>query len=292
MQWAMDLLQEMGVPRNFERICAIEEVVDAAHHGKQRHNKFEQGSSLRPSKRAHMTSPLEAHIDWAEEVEAQLAAEVSNKEGEPAVSLGNSDVEDDLLDSISYYGEGGSNEYVPSFLSPLTCTDESPTARTSTWPNGPFSKVSCILDYNMTICVHDINMCDCKKCKGKGKTNRLPPNLCDQVFLDSGASQHFINDLLLLYNTSKDEDFTVMTANGVTHANEHGSCDLAFELPEKRTLHMYTLKDVHYLPSSHYLLILSLRQLLNNGLRIEGIADNLVILRDDQPIFHFMAGEE
>jgi hypothetical protein len=140
--------------------------------------------------------------------------------------------------------------------------------------------------------MHGSNMCDCKKCKGKGKINRLPPNLRDQVFLDSGASQHFINDLSLLYNTSKDKDFTVMTANGVTHANEHGSCDLAFELPEDRTLHTYTLKDVHYLPSSHHLLILSLRQLLNNGLRIEGIADDLVVLCDNQPIFHFMAREE
>jgi hypothetical protein len=292
MQWAMDLLQEMGIPRNFERIRAIEEVVDAAHHGKQRHHEFEQGSSSCPSKRAHVTPPLEAHIDWAEEVEAQLAAEVSDEEGEPAVSLSNSNVEDDLLNSIGYYGEGGSNEYVPSFLSPLTCTDESSTARTLTWPNGPFSIVSCIQCYNTTICMHGSNMCDCKKCKGKGKINRIPPNLRDQVFLDSGASQHFINDLSLLYNTSKDEDFTVMTANDVTHANEHGSCDLAFELPENRTLHTYMLKDVHYLPSSHHLLILSLRQLLNDSLRIEGIADDLVILCGNQPIFHFMAGEE
>jgi hypothetical protein len=135
-------------------------------------------------------------------------------------------------------------------------------------------------------------MCDCKKCKGKGKINRIPPNLRDQVFLDSGALQHVINDLSLLYNTSKDEDFTVMTANGVTHANEHGSCNLAFELPEDKTLHTYTLKNVHYLPSLHHLLILSLRQLLNDGLCIEGIANNLVILCDDQSIFHFMAGEE
>jgi hypothetical protein len=292
MQRAMDLLQEMGIPRNFKRIRAIEEVVDAAHHSKQRRNEFEQGSSLRPSKRARMTPPLEAHIDWAEEVEAQLAAEVSDEEGESAVSLGNSDVEDDLLDSIGYYGEGGSNEYVPSFLSPLTCTDKSSIARTSIWPNGPISLFTCISENNITICVHGSNMCDCKKCKGKGKINRLLPNLRDQVFLDSGALQHFINDLSLLYDTSKDEDFTVMTANGVTHANEHGSCNLAFELPEDRTLHMYTLKDVHYLPSSHHLLILSLRQLLNDGLRIEGIADDLVIFRGNQPIFHFMAGEE
>jgi hypothetical protein len=48
----MDLLQKMGVPQNFEHIRAIEEVVDAAHHGKQRRNKFEQGSLSRPSKRA------------------------------------------------------------------------------------------------------------------------------------------------------------------------------------------------------------------------------------------------
>jgi hypothetical protein len=54
----MDLLQEMGVPRNFERIRTIEEVVDAAHHGKQHHNEFEQGSSLRPSKRARMMPPV------------------------------------------------------------------------------------------------------------------------------------------------------------------------------------------------------------------------------------------
>jgi hypothetical protein len=91
-----------------------------------------------------MMPSLEAHINWAEEVEAQLAAEVSDKEGEPTVSLGNSNVEDDCLDSIGYYGEGSSNKYVPSFLSPLTCTDESPTAQTLTWPNGPISLFSCI----------------------------------------------------------------------------------------------------------------------------------------------------
>jgi hypothetical protein len=52
------------------------------------------------------------------------------------------------------------------------------------------------------------------------------------------------------------------------------------------------LKDVHYLPSSHHLLILSLRQLLNDSLRIEGITDDLVIFCGNQPVFYFMAGEE
>jgi hypothetical protein len=188
MQRAMDLFQEMSIPQNFERICTIEEVVDAAYHGKQRRNKFEQGFLSCLFKRAHMTSSLEAHIDWAEEVKAQLAAEASDKKGEPAVSLGNSDIEDNLLDSIGYYREGGSNEYVPLLSSSLICTDESLTAQTLTWPNGPFSLCSCILDYNITICMHGLNMCDCKKCKGKGKGNRIPLNLCDQVFLDSGAS--------------------------------------------------------------------------------------------------------
>jgi hypothetical protein len=65
----------------------------------------------------------------------------------------------------------------------------------------------------MTICVHSINMCDYKKCKSKGIINRIPPKLRDQVFLDSDASQHFINDLSLLYNVNKHEAFTVMTAN-------------------------------------------------------------------------------
>jgi hypothetical protein len=49
---------------------------------------------------------------------------------------------------------------------------------------------------------------------------------------------------------------------------------------------------VHYLPSLHHLLILSLRQLLNDSLCIEGIADDLVIFYGDQPVFHFMAGED
>jgi hypothetical protein len=80
--------------------------------------------------------------------------------------------------------------------------------------------------------------------------------------------------------------------NGVTQANEHGYCNLAFELSANNLLHTYTLKDVYYLPSSHHLLILSLRQLLNDDLCIEGIADNLVILRGNQSMFHFMAGEE
>jgi hypothetical protein len=140
--------------------------------------------------------------------------------------------------------------------------------------------------------MHSFNIYDCKKYKSQGKMNRLPLNLCNQVFLNSGALQHFINDLSLLYNTSRDKDFTVMTANSITHANEHGSCDLAFELPGNRTLHIYTLKTVHYLPSSHYLLILLLRQLLNDGLHIEGVADDLILYQGNQPIFHFMAGED
>jgi hypothetical protein len=81
----------------------------------------------------------------------------------------------------------------------------------------------------------------------------------------------------MLYNVNKHESFTVITANGITQANMHGFCDLAFELPVDKSLHMYILRNVHYLPSSHHLLILSLRQLLNDGLCIEGIADNLVI---------------
>jgi hypothetical protein len=99
------------------------------HHSKQQHrDEFEQGSLSHLSKYAHMIPSFEAHIDWVEEVEAQLAAKAFNKEGEPAVSLGNSDVKDDLLDSIGYYGKSGSHEYVPSFSLSLTCTDESLTA--------------------------------------------------------------------------------------------------------------------------------------------------------------------
>jgi hypothetical protein len=70
MQWAMDLLQEMGVSWNFKHICAIEEVVDAAYHSKQQcRNEFEQGSSSCPSKRAHVMPPLKAQIDWTKEVD-------------------------------------------------------------------------------------------------------------------------------------------------------------------------------------------------------------------------------
>jgi hypothetical protein len=72
----------------------------------------------------------------------------------------------------------------------------------------------------------------------------------------------------------------------------HGDCDLAFELPADDKLHTYILKGVHYLPSLNHLLILSLRQLLNDSLCIEGIANNLVILCGDQPIFYFVAGED
>jgi hypothetical protein len=134
-----------------------------------------------------VTPPLETRINWAEEVEVQLAAEDFDEEGKPAVSLHNSNVKDNLLNSIGYYVEGSSNEYVPSLSSSLICTDKSLTAQTLTWPNSPLSTSFGILDYNMTICVHGVNMCDCKKCKGKGKGNRIPSNLRDQVFLDSDA---------------------------------------------------------------------------------------------------------
>jgi hypothetical protein len=95
----------------------------------------------------------------------------------------------------------------------------------------------------------------------------------------------------MLYNVNKHKTFTVMTVNGITHNDTHGDCDLAFELLADKSLHMYTLKDVHYMPSLNHLLILSLRQLLNDGLCIEGITDDLVILCGNQPIFHFVAGE-
>jgi hypothetical protein len=239
-----------------------------------------------------VTPLLKAHIDWAEEVKAQLAAEASNKEGEPTVSLGNSNIEDNLLNSIGYYKKGGSYEYIPSFSSPLTCTDESPIAWTLTWPNSSFSTIFGILDYNMTIYVHSLDLCDCKKCKGKGKGARINTNLRNQVFLNSGASQHFINDLSMLYNIAKHKTFTVVTANRITHNDMHGDCDLAFELPADDKLHTYILKGVHYLPSLNHLLILSLRQLLNDSLCIEGIANNLVILCGDQPIFYFVAGKD
>jgi hypothetical protein len=112
----MDLLSDIDVSCNFECIRAIEEVIDAVHHGKQCHDKFKQGFLSCLFKRTCVMPPLEAHIDWAEEVKAQLAAEASNEEDEPAVSLGNSNVKDDLLDSIGYYGEGSSYKYVPLFL--------------------------------------------------------------------------------------------------------------------------------------------------------------------------------
>jgi hypothetical protein len=69
----MDLFIEMGLPCNFECIYALEEIINAAYYGKQQHNnKFKQGSSFCPSKRACVMSPLEAHIDSAEELRLSL----------------------------------------------------------------------------------------------------------------------------------------------------------------------------------------------------------------------------
>jgi hypothetical protein len=96
----------------------------------------------------------------------------------------------------------------------------------------------------------------------------------------------------MLYNIAKHKIFTIVTANGITHNDMHRDCNLAFELSADNELHIYTLKNVHYVPSLNYMLILSLRQLLNNGLHIEGIADDLVILYDNQPIFYFVAGKD
>jgi hypothetical protein len=96
----------------------------------------------------------------------------------------------------------------------------------------------------------------------------------------------------MLYNIAKHKIFTIVTANRITHNDMHRDCDLAFELSADNELHMYTLKNVHYLPSLNHMLILSLRQLLNDGLHIEGIANNLVILCDNQPIFYFVAGKD
>jgi hypothetical protein len=96
----------------------------------------------------------------------------------------------------------------------------------------------------------------------------------------------------MLYNISKNGTFTIITANRITHNDMHGDCNILYELPTDKKLHIYTLKNMHYLPSLKHLLILSLRQLLNNSLHIEGITDDLIILHDNEPVFHFTAEEE
>jgi hypothetical protein len=159
---------------------------------------------------------------------------------------------------------------------------------TLTWSDSPFSLISCALDYNITTCVHRYETCDCKKCKGKGKGQWYH----DQIFLDSGVSQYFINDLLMLYNIGKHEAVTVVTANGAKLNNTHGDCNILYRLPDDKQLYMYTFKNVHYFPSAQHFFILLLRQLLNDSLCIEGKADDLVIYQGNKPKLHFMARAE
>jgi hypothetical protein len=140
----------------------------------------------------------------------------------------------------------------------------------------------------MTICVHSINMSECKKCKGKGKG----PRYHDQIFLDSSASQHFINDLLMLYNISKHEAVTVIIANGAKLNNMHRDCNILYRLLSDKWLYTYIFKNVHYFPSAQHFFILSLRQLLNGVLQIEDGTNDLVITQNGKPKLHFMAGPE
>jgi hypothetical protein len=74
--------------------------------------------------------------------------------------------------------------------------------------------------------VHGSNVSECKKCKGKGKCLRY----YDQIFLDSDVSQHFINDLSMLYNIGKYETTTVITANDMKLNDMHGDCNILYRL--------------------------------------------------------------
>jgi hypothetical protein len=107
-------------------------------------------------------------------------------------------------------------------------------------------------------------------------------DIMTRSFLDSGALQHFINNLLMLYNIGKHKTTTVITANSAEFNDTHKDCDILCRLPDNKQLHIYTFKNVHYFPSAQHFFILSLRQLFIDGLCIENIADDLVILDSNE----------
>ncbi|KIP02042.1 hypothetical protein PHLGIDRAFT_122818 [Phlebiopsis gigantea 11061_1 CR5-6] len=121
----MNLLERLEVPTTYECVCALEEVVEATAPNRSRPSasivevkepEFVEGST-RPRKRVRITSK---RINWAEEVEAQEAADRLAQE-DNAISLGTAsdvthvnygenpnrgdDVNDDLFDAIGYYAD-------------------------------------------------------------------------------------------------------------------------------------------------------------------------------------------
>ena len=137
---------------------------------------------------------------------------------EDQVSLG--ELEDDLLESMGYYGDG--------YVSSLSALHESdiPLTATSKWPESGL-----IFNYTCKMCFPNIifesgEMCEhkkewnkCTKCKGKGVLYKAPT----RWMLDSGASLHFTENKKYLKNVQKlDEEISVCTANSIIFVNEKG----------------------------------------------------------------------
>jgi hypothetical protein len=72
----------------------------------------------------------------------------------------------------------------------------------------------------------------------------------DQIFLDSGASQYFMNNLSMLYIIGKYEAITVITANSAKFNNMHRDCNISYRLLSDKQLYTYTFKNVHYFLSA------------------------------------------
>ena len=280
---ALKLARDIDVSTSFERIRVLEGVVDSNEQ-----IEFEEGSS-RPSKRVRLTPEP---IDWA--------SEVSNEERERAVSLGTSDddadgdedVDNDILETIGYYGD----RYVASDSTRIIHTNPPSPATTSRWIERIGSVVLDSHLYNELnlaaneLCEHKREYNECRRCKGKGKAKTLP-YMRGIWMLDSGASQHFAGDKSLLMNPHKvDKPVEIHTANGVVMVDTIGDCEFKYRDPSSGELLGFYLQDVVYMPTHNDgLNLISLGQLLNEGMTVRGRAGEIIISdeRENVDVLHF-----
>ena len=272
----MNLLERLDVPANFERIRALEEVVEATAHNRARPSasivEVEEPDaaegSPRPNKRVRLTPEP---IDWAEEVAAFSAR--NSPEPEPAVSLDGSDDEDvdeDLLETIGYYAD--ENRYAYSLQPHEHETNLSAVAWTtpSRVQRAGGSNVSLNMHKYSFLnivnkCEHNVSYETCRRCKGK-KSQRDASEPFDTWILDSGASFHFTHNRRILHNVRRlPEPIPVSTANGLIHIKEEGDATLTYLYRPTDTLRNYTLRGVHLLPNGDDQNLLSFGWFLQNG---------------------------
>lgn len=279
---ALNLLERLDVPKGFESVRTLEEVVDAAEHARHASKtfveekdvepQFIEGSSSRPLKRAR--------IDWAEEMEEFDAEPAVSLDGSEDEKSTDSNVDDDILASIGYY-----DAYVHPDLTDEHSTKGAFTATTLTWTDPVCSPIVLnTLKYNvvnaLNRCEHNASYDACQRCKGKSHFQTW--------MLDSGASFHFTHKLKLLNNVRKLSDpVPIMTANGLVHVDQVGDATLDYLHYPTLKMRKFLLQNVHYMPTNADINLVSLGTLMQQGMTFEGQQDHIILYKNKDEVMRF-----